>query len=275
MSNIPTTGSVTIYATEDKVVIRPINAIPTDLIVDSITFNEANVAVTPRQLAWNATDGTLDLGMNNGGVVQQIGLETFYRVRNNTGVTIPNGAAVYISGAIGNSGRVRVGLAIADGSHARSSVIGLATEPIPDGEDGFVTYHGIVRGIDTTGGVENWQDGDNLYLSAVTPGALTNVEPSAPNQKILMGTVVNAANNGQVQVRVRYSGSLGDIDDVTTAGATTGDALVYDGTEWAPTEVVQTNTGGSIDITAVWGGTQAEYDLIVSPSATTLYVIVG
>jgi hypothetical protein len=38
---------------------------------------------------------------------------------------------------------------------------------------------------------------------------------------------------------------------------------------------VQTNTSGSIDITAVWGGTQAEYDLIGSPSATTLYVIVG
>jgi hypothetical protein len=249
--------------------------IPADLTVDSITFNEAGVAVGPRQLAWNDTDGTLDLGMNNGGVVQQIGLETFYRVRNNTGTAIANGAVVRISGAIGNSGRVTVALAQANGANASSSVIGLATEDIPDGEDGFVTHFGIVRGINTTGGAENWQDGDELYLSATTAGALTNIEPSAPLQKILIGTVVNAAVNGQVMVRVRYSGKLNDIDDVDTTGASAGEALVYDGAEWVAEGVVATDTSGSIDITAVWGGTQAEYNLIVTPSATTLYVIVG
>jgi hypothetical protein len=37
---------------------------------------------------------------------------------------------------------------------------------------------------------------------------------------------------------------------------------------------VATDTSGSVDISAVWGGTQAEYDLL-TPDANTLYVIVG
>jgi hypothetical protein len=36
---------------------------------------------------------------------------------------------------------------------------------------------------------------------------------------------------------------------------------------------VATDTSGSSDVLAVWGGTQAEYNAIVSPTATTLYVI--
>jgi len=36
---------------------------------------------------------------------------------------------------------------------------------------------------------------------------------------------------------------------------------------------VATDTSGSSDVLAIWGGTQAEYIAIVSPTATTLYVI--
>jgi hypothetical protein len=42
-----------------------------------------------------------------------------------------------------------------------------------------------------------------------------------------------------------------------------------------PAEIgaVATDTSGSSDVLAIWGGTQAEYDAIGSPTATTLYVV--
>ena len=50
------------------------------------------------RLGWNDIDQTLNLGMDYG-VVQQIGQETYARVTNTTGVTIPNGTVVGFAGA--------------------------------------------------------------------------------------------------------------------------------------------------------------------------------
>jgi hypothetical protein len=56
---------------------------------NSIGFNtSAGVSVGVGELAWNNTDGTLDLGMKGGNVVQQIGQEIFYEVRNETQLKI-------------------------------------------------------------------------------------------------------------------------------------------------------------------------------------------
>jgi len=66
------------------------------VLTDAVRFNtSAGVSVGVGELAWNNTDGTLDLGMKGGNVVQQIGQEIFYEVRNETGIQIPNGTAVY------------------------------------------------------------------------------------------------------------------------------------------------------------------------------------
>ena len=67
-----------------------------------------------RRLAWNDSDQTLDIGMDYG-VVQQVGLETYARAQNSTGVTIPNGTVVGFSGA-GASAQLLVTPYLADGS---------------------------------------------------------------------------------------------------------------------------------------------------------------
>ena len=63
---------------------------PDTATLDCIDFRRLQPAAPKiRRLAWNGTDQTLDIGMDYG-VVQQVGLETYARVQNSTGVTIPN-----------------------------------------------------------------------------------------------------------------------------------------------------------------------------------------
>ncbi|MNZ76291.1 hypothetical protein D3C78_947920 [compost metagenome] len=69
--------------------------------VDSLSFDmTAGIAVGEGQMAWNATDRTVDLGLP-GGSVLQVGQEVLVRVLNNTGATLNNGDMVYITGASG------------------------------------------------------------------------------------------------------------------------------------------------------------------------------
>mgnify|MGYP000028738172 CR=1 FL=1 len=62
----------------------------------------ATVTDQEARLHWNNIDKTLDLGMDYG-VTQQIGEETYARVGNTTGVTIPNGTVVGFAGATSNA----------------------------------------------------------------------------------------------------------------------------------------------------------------------------
>lgn len=73
--------------------------------------------------------------------------------------------------------------------------------------------------------------------------------------------------------------SIDNLDDVdiTTAAPNSGDALIYDGTNFTPALVPQTDvTGitGASAITNIVQISQANYDAIVTPDPNTLYVIV-
>jgi hypothetical protein len=168
-----------------------------DITVDQIQFDvTAGIeADTAGQLAWNAEDGTLDLGLNGGDVVLQIGQETLYRVKNQTGSTITNGTLVQFAGTVGMSGI----LLAAPSDTANISpefVMGVATEDIADGADGYVTHFGKVRGFDTS----MWSDGDILYADPAVVGGLTNVEPPLPNVQVA-AVVTSNVNVGEIFVR--------------------------------------------------------------------------
>ena len=154
------------------------------------------------QLIWNQDDGTLDLGLNGGDVVLQIGQEMLYRVKNDTGSQIADGKCVMAVGADGNSGRIRVGLTDGTSANNEIRVMGLATEDIPNGAFGFVTHFGAVRGIDTRGTSvgENWQEGDILYPHPTVAGALTNNEAAAVI-KLPLAIILFRGANGSVFVR--------------------------------------------------------------------------
>ena len=171
--------------------------------IDSIQFNTAAnlVTDTPGLLHWNSTDDTLNLDMP-GGVVQQIGQESYAYVRNRTGNTIPNGTAVRFAGAEQNGqARLLVAPMLADGTFPTLYALGVTTQEIADGEDGMVTVWGKVRDVDTSA----FNVGDVLYVSPSVAGAFTNVRPTAPDNVIPMAAVLKKdAESGEIQVRPNY-----------------------------------------------------------------------
>jgi hypothetical protein len=257
-SSFATTGSNTFIGNQN------INGSVTSskVLTDSVRFNtSAGVSVGVGELAWNNSDGTLDLGMKGGVVVQQIGQEIFYEVRNDTGIQIPNGTAVFANGVTAGSGRITVAPYTADGSVREVRFLGIATENISTGVNGFVTHFGYVRGLDTRGttassiavGDEDWSVGDVLYVHPTVAGKLTNVPPK---HEISAAIVITRHQSvGVLFVRPTSYGHLDDIHDVqiTTASLSTGQMLVYNsGTDyWENTNSLSGSyqLTGSLDIT--------------------------
>lgn len=159
------------------------------------------VPTTPGTMVWNPDERTVDLRLVDGGPNLQIGQETVYRVRNQSGVTIPNGAVVAAAGTTGNSGRILVSLADL-ASIPGEYVMGVATEAIGNNADGFVTHFGKVRGVDTTGASvgETWVDGDILYAHPTQSGKLTKIKPLSV-RPVQVALVLNAGSNGNLVVR--------------------------------------------------------------------------
>lgn len=144
---------------------------------------------------WDKNENTLAAMTDVSGVILQIGQEFYVKARNNTAATIPNGTVVYITGAIGQ----RPTIAPADASNsAKVVILGMTTADIGINDNGYVTIAGIVRDLNTNA----FTEGDTLYLSATTPGGLTNTMPAAPNFVVRVGYVTYAnATQGKVLVR--------------------------------------------------------------------------
>ena len=151
------------------------------------------------QIKWNQEEGTADLGLY--GAVLQVGQEFLIKVRAGTNLT--SGTVVMASGSTGNSGRIVV--TAYDGTQANATrVVGILTEDIEAGADGFATIIGKVRNINTTGTLvgESWLDGDKLYVKPSDAGYLTKVEPIDTEIKMSVAYVINAHANGALYVRV-------------------------------------------------------------------------
>lgn len=189
------------------------------------------------KIRWNDTDGTIDVGLKGGNVTLQVGLEELVRVVNKSGAALAESAyqAVRVrlvseGGAAGQ--RLAVVLAQANNDLNSATTIGIVTETIANNAEGFINRGGEVRGINTTGSLqgETWVDGDILYLSPTTPGALTNIKPTAPDHSITIGYVVYShAVNGKIFVKVDNGYELEELHNVTSTDYTTpsdADALL-------------------------------------------------
>ena len=235
-------------------------ALTTSPSVTSINFDTSQVLEPATgELGWNDEDGTLDLGIN-GDVILQIGQETLYRVKNQTGSLIEDGTVLMAVGTLGSSGVILVAPAIADGSVPSKHIMGLATNDIPNDGEGFVTHFGKVRGLDTSA----WDEGDILYADPLVPGGLTTVVPVAPQLHVTVAIVINKhANNGTLFVRPTFGSSLSEDDQVALSNPQAGEVLTYNGTVWqnqtAPVTSVDTQTG-DVDLSG-------SYDALGSASA--------
>lgn len=191
--------------------------------IDSITFDTVNVAPPAvARLSWNDGDGTLDLGLKGGNTTLQIGQETVARVYNDSGVTLVDGDVVYISGAQGN--RIAIKKAQANSETTSIGTIGIVTESIAAGAEGFVTNVGTVRGLNTIG----LTAGAPIYLSPTVLGGYTTVKPTAPNHIVTLGWVERVhASVGSIYVKVDNGYELDELHNVLITSPTAGQALVY------------------------------------------------
>ena len=240
--------------------------------------NEINFDTTPASvvggagsLAWNSSEGTLDLVMKGGNVTQHIGEEFFYTARNATVSTINKGTPVYASGVTSGSNRIEITPMIANGSIDELLYVGITGENISTGTNGLVTEVGYIRNIDTTGTPygQTWAAGDIIYVSSTTAGYLSNVQPTAPNLKIVVAIVINVDNNfGVLLVRPTPYPQINDLSNVNISTVTGGDLLVYDGTDSRWENVAQsTITAGSA--TNLAGGATGSLPYQSGTGATT------
>ena len=181
---------------------------------DFILFNTTPSTTSTEQgsMAWDADE--LTVGLIQNGTVLQLGQETQYSVRNDSGVDIADGIPVMATGTIGASGKVTIGLM--DGTDATNTklFLGITTEPIADGANGKVTHFGKVRGIDTSA----FTDGDVIWISSTVAGELVNVKPTSPAMAMAVAFVVKSHTSGTLLVRVN---NLDLNESVPYTGATT------------------------------------------------------
>ena len=193
------------------------------LLSEYLEVNTSPTTYTPSvgRLGWNNTDGTLEFKLKGGNVTLQIGQEQVIRVVNKTTPLInlleANYQVCLITGATGQ--RVSVRLAQGDTDANSAGTLGVVTENIDANQEGFITTSGSVKEINTTGSLqgETWSDGDILYLSPATAGALTNIKPTAPNHTVIVGYVEYAhAIHGKIYVKIDNGYELGELHNVNT-----------------------------------------------------------
>lgn len=104
-------------------------------------------------------------------------------------------------------------------------IIGIANETLAINDFSYIVTQGTVENFDTA---TNFNEGDILYVDTTTAGALTNVEPTAPNPKISMAAVTKEdVTEGIVLVRPRIFFNLYDLNDVNVTTPNNGDILSW------------------------------------------------
>jgi hypothetical protein len=186
---------------------------------------------TTARLYYDSTDQFQTLAFQmNGNVVQKIGEEQFYRIKCQGAIT--KGQVVSFAGTLGASGglvgKAATGLTKDQGQY----ILGLAAESGNNNDWIFVVSFGEVKQINTTGGAENWAQGDELFYNPAVTGGLTKNKPAVPNAIVLMAAVVNVgSSNGILFVRPTYGSNLGGTDGNVQFGTLNNlDVLQYNGT---------------------------------------------
>ena len=167
-----------------------------------------NTPTTDGSVFWDSGDGTLQLQMK-GGAIQQVGMNQFARVYNDTASAFTKGQVVYISGAQGN--RIAAKLAQANSEATSKGTIGFVVEAIAAGAEGNIIVSGPLYKLNTLG----LTAGANLYLSATTAGGYTETAPQAPDNGVVLGYVERVHGTvGSIYVKVDNGYELEELHDV-------------------------------------------------------------
>ena len=208
--------------------------------LQTITSTDGSVTVT-------TTGSTADLSV----AVAASTTNVICLVRNTTGATLTKGTVVYINGATGQNPTVTKAQANNDTNSAQT--LGLMTADLANNSNGYVTIIGLITNIDTSA----YTDGEQLYLSPTTAGALTATKPYAPQHLVYVAIVEHAhPTQGKLFVKVQNGYELDELHNVSAQSPSNGQTLVYNASTslWekanltAGTAISVSNGAGSITI---------------------------
>ena len=227
--------------------------------LSNVDYIDFNTAATPARLtgrmSWNSTDGTVEVGLAGGTVSLQVGQEGVTLVRNQTGSLIANGKVVYAAGALGDNLRID----LADSTDiGKSLVLGVTTESIAHGADGYVTLWGTVRGLNTIA----YGVGTKLYLG--TNGDFTASHPTNPVYAVVVVGIVTRSHisSGEMEVNPYtftngndFDGTIrqGLINKSTGTSAAAGFTAVNDAGYWMTVGLGGTNNSVFSNNTIFYG----------------------
>jgi hypothetical protein len=105
-------------------------------------------------------------------------------------------------------------------------IVGIVEENLSTGDFTNVVAFGTVTGLNTSA----FNEGDILWVSNSTAGALTATKPTAPAHQIQMAAVTrDSATVGTILIRINFGSHLSDIHDVYIATTPTdGQVLTWD-----------------------------------------------
>lgn len=263
--NIPDYGSVLTGYVPYTGATQDVNLGTYGLITDFVRFNpsSSNIPSAEGVMWWDNTEGTIRLSLKGNTYNLPIGETIVARVRNSTGGNLSRTAyqAVRVAGAQGQ--RLAVALAQANNDPNSASTLGLVCEDISTNQEGFIVNIGQIINVNTTGNLqgETWSDGDVLYLSPTTAGAITNIKPTAPQHTVIVGYVEYAnANNGKIYVKIDNGYELEELHDVAPTPYINNGVLYRDTT---------TNLWKSATIATLLGYTPANQATTLTINGTT------
>ena len=191
-------------------------------------------------------------------------------VRNSTGSTLTKGTVVYLSGATGN--RPNALRAQANSEATSSKTFGFVVSDISNNSDGYVACAGTLHDLDTSA----FADGASLWLSPTTAGGWTTTVPSEPNHSVFLGYVARShPTQGRVVILIQNGYELTELHDVVVTTPSNGQLLRYNSTDgywenWTPTYLTsvptldQVTTAGNTTTNAITvGGLTVDTNVLV------------
>jgi len=235
---------------------------------NSVTFDDITLTGMAGPIVWNETEATVDFPVS-ADVTLQVGQE--FHIYGKAIEPILNGQPVAYVGAQGN----HILIAVADGTSIAtvdpSRVLGLATQDFDTNEFGYITAVGKVNGIDTSG----FEEGDVLYLSNTTPGALsTTFINTTEYHEVVMGVVLRKnPSQGTIKVLLEHIRALDEVAGVNINAPQDRDLLCYrdSSKQWINSHITQEALGRTnVPLSSI--GVAADKEGHSSFDSTYLYI---
>jgi len=197
------------------------------------------------------------------------------RFQAKAGENLTKGDVVYISGVSGQKPVVSKARA---NSATTMPAFGLANSTVNNNANLEVISFGTFAHGNTTGGAENWEIGDVLYISSTTAGALTNLKPSGESNLIQNIGKVERVHASSGSIMVAGAGRTAATPNLDEGKFFIGDSNNYSSTGSFNNQFI--NTNGTISLSnniaisgtvnaAAYTGSQTIANYVTDTSITT------